>query len=65
MAGMKDEPSLHPATMDELVETIAFALHCDGRGRIAAERVAAHLEQSGFVFLKKPPIEHRVAEQRR
>ena len=53
---MEDEPCLRPVTTDELVETIAFALHYDGRGRLAAERVAAHLEQSRLVVMKKPPL---------
>jgi hypothetical protein len=53
---MQDEPCLRPVTTDELVETIASALHYDGRGRLAAERLAAHLEQSGFVVMKKPPL---------
>jgi len=53
---MEDETRLRPVTTDELVETIAFALHYDGRGRLAAERAAAHLEQSRFVVMKKPPL---------
>jgi hypothetical protein len=51
---MNDAPCLRPVTTDELVDTIAFALHYDGRGRLAAERVASHLAQSGFVVMKKP-----------
>lgn len=45
--------------------TSAFALQYDGRkrtrdtadymARIAAERLAQHLEQSGFVLMKRPP----------
>ena len=63
---MQDEPTYVPATTDEFVETLSFALRYDGRrrvhhadsvmARIAAERLAAHLEQSGFVVMKKPPI---------
>ena len=45
-----------PVTRDELVETIALALCHDGHGRIAAERQVAHLEQSGFVVMKKPSL---------
>jgi hypothetical protein len=55
---------LRPATPDEVVQTLAFALRYDGRrrvhdadgfmARIAAERLAAHLEHSGFVVMKKP-----------
>jgi hypothetical protein len=66
-ACMQDDPDrLRAATTDELVQALAFALRYDGRRRvhhadsvmalIAAERLAAHLEQSGFVVMKKPPL---------
>jgi len=53
---MNEAPCLRRVTTDELVETIAFALHYDGRGRLAAERVVAHLEQCRFVVMKKPAL---------
>ena len=64
---MQDEPRLRPATTDELVQALSFALQYAGRrrvhhaddvmARITAERLAAHLEQSRFVVMKRPPIE--------
>lgn len=60
---MQDEPGLRPATIDELVETLSFALQYGGRrvhhadsvmARIAAQRRTAHFEQSGFVVMKRP-----------
>ena len=57
-------PSLRPAQPDEIVDVLAFALQHDGRRRvhqadsficrIAAERLAKPLEQSGFVVMKRP-----------
>lgn len=57
---------LRPATRDELVHGLAFAMRYQGRkrandahadgfmARIAAERLADYLHQSGFV-MKRPP----------
>ena len=57
-------PDLRPATADELATTLAFGLRFDGRrrvhhadeamARITADRLVQHLEQSGFVVMKKP-----------
>jgi hypothetical protein len=62
---MTDPQDLHPATAEELAETLAFALRYDGRkrvhhadgmmARIAAESLVRHLEQSGFVVMKRAP----------
>ena len=51
-----------PATADEIVEALAFALRYEGRkrvhdadqamGRITADRLVCHLERSGFVLMK-------------
>ena len=71
---MQDEP-LRPATTDELVQALSFALRYQGRRRVhhaddfmgqaAAERLAAHLEHCGFVVMKKPPIaRHRTPGKR-
>jgi len=63
---MPDDEPLTPVTRDDLVQTLACGLRFDERGkahrqavdamaRIAAETLARHLEQSGFVVLRKPP----------
>ncbi len=49
-----------------LADALAFALRFDGRrrkhhaaeimARIVAKRLAEHLERSGFVVMKRPPI---------
>ena len=58
-------PALRPATPDEIADVLAFALRYEGRrrvhtaddmmARIAADRLVRHLEQSGFVVMKRPP----------
>ncbi len=64
---MPDEPDqLRPATPDEIVETLAFALRYEGRrrvrhadsfmARVAAERLVEHLRVSGFVVMKKTAV---------
>ncbi len=62
---MTQNPSLRPATADELAQTLAFALRFEGRKRvhyademmakITAQHLIAHLERSGYVVMKKPP----------
>lgn len=63
---MTDAPDrLTPASRDDLELAIAFALQFRGRKRIrtageimatlTAERIAEHLEEAGFVVMKKPP----------
>ena len=57
--------TLRPATQDEIADAVSFALRYDGRrrvhhadeimARITAERLAKHLERSGFVLMKRPP----------
>ena len=61
---MNDQPSLRPATPEEIEETLSFALRFKGRKRadvagpmvaqIAAEHLRCHLEASGFVVMKRP-----------
>ena len=61
---MPDEPSLRPATEDEIAESLAFGLRYEGRkrvhhadgmmARITAERLVRHLRTSGFVLMKQP-----------
>ena len=56
---------LLPATPAELIETLAFALHHDGRrrtdvahdftARIAAQHLVKKLLASRFVLMKRPP----------
>jgi hypothetical protein len=63
---MPDDPSLRPATRDELRDALGYALRFNRRGkahrhaledmaRIAADVLIEHLELSGFVVMKKPP----------
>ena len=56
-----------PAQSTEIVDAIAFALRYSGRKRvhdsseimagIVAKRLAEHLERSGFVMMKRPPLD--------
>jgi hypothetical protein len=58
--------NLTPATSEEIADAIAFALRYSGRKRvhdssemmaaIVAKRLAQHLERSGFVVMKRPPL---------
>jgi hypothetical protein len=65
--GMTDAPErLTPAEPEDLADALTFALRFDGRrrkndagefmARIVAKRLVDHLERSGFVVMKKPPI---------
>ena len=64
---MSDDPSaLSPATFEDVADALAFALRFQGRKRvhnadelmsaIVAKRLVEHLERSGFVVMKRPPI---------
>ena len=63
---MTDTPPLLPATPDEIEQSLSFALRFEGRKRvhngdelmatIVAERLVRHLELSGFVIMKRPPL---------
>jgi hypothetical protein len=64
---MPDAPErLTPATAEDVADALAFALRFQGRKRvhsadelmsaIVAKRLVEHLERSGFVVMKKPPI---------
>jgi hypothetical protein len=54
------------ATAEDVADALAFALRFQGRKRvhnadeimsaIVAKRLLEHLERSGFVVMKKPPI---------
>jgi hypothetical protein len=60
-----DTVPLHPASAEEIAKALPFALRYDGRkrvhdaddamGRITAERLVRHLQQSGFVIMKPVP----------
>ena len=63
---MTDAPDrLTPATPEDLVDALAFALRFDGRkrkhdadeklARIVARRLVEYLHGAGFVVMKKPP----------
>ena len=59
-----DKPDLRPATAREIEESLSFALRYAGRrrvhhademmARITAERLVQHLEQSGYVLMRRP-----------
>lgn len=63
---MSDADRLTPADPADLTAALAFALRFQGRKRahnadeimseIVAKRLVEHLERSGFVVMKKPPI---------
>ena len=66
--GMPDTRSLRPATADEIAEALSFALRYQGRKRVnhaddAMARIllsgltlVRHLQASGFVLMKGPPL---------
>src|ERR1700691_165046 len=72
---MSDADRLTPASSDDLADALAFALRYSGRKRtndagemmaaIVAKRLVEHLERSGFVVMKKPPIGGGAAITRR
>jgi len=57
---------LTPASPEDLADALAFALRYSGRKRvhdsaemmskIVAKRLVEHMENSGFVVMKKPPV---------
>ncbi len=59
-----DKLDLRPATAGEIEESLSFALRYAGRrrvhhaddvmARITAERLVCHLEQSGYVLMRRP-----------
>jgi hypothetical protein len=62
---MPDDDALTAASRDDLVGALAYGLQFDRSGkthrkaaeltaRIAAEALAAYLEQAGFVMMKRP-----------
>ncbi len=61
---MDNTPALRPATMEEIAESISFALRYDGRkrvshademmARITADRLVRHLRGAGFVVMRQP-----------
>ena len=64
---MSDDPiALSLAKFEDLADALAFALRFEGRKRvhnadelmsaIVAKRLVEHLERSGFVVMKRPPI---------
>lgn len=62
---MAQDDELTPATREDLITTLSFALQFTGRkrthhadsfmARIAAEHLVDHLDRSGFVVSKRPP----------
>ena len=64
---MSDDPNLLcRATAEDVADALAFALRFQGRkhvhnadelmSAIVAKRLVEHLERSGFVVMKRPPI---------
>jgi hypothetical protein len=59
---MSDHPNLRPATDEELIDSLSFALRFNGRkrrdvagpfmARVAAEHLVRHLTLSGYVIMK-------------
>lgn len=69
---MADDPTLRPATRDEVRDALGYALRFSRRGkthrhalddmaRIAADVLIEHLELSGFVVMVKPGAVSRPA----
>ena len=62
---MAEDEDLSPATREEVISNLSFALRFGGRkrvhqsndfmARIAAEHLADHLARSGFVICRCPP----------
>ncbi len=58
---MAQDDNLSPATREEVISTLSFALRFTGRKRthqaddIMARVAAEHLARSGFVVSKRPP----------
>ena len=64
---MSDDPSvLSAAKFEDVADALAFALRFQSRKRVhnadelmsafVAKRLVEHLERSGFVIMKRPPI---------
>ena len=61
---MTENQTLRPATAEEIIDSLAFALRYEGRKRVAhaddlmaritADRLVRHLQDSGFVLMKQP-----------
>ena len=61
---MSNEIPLHPASAEEIAESLSYALRYDGRkrvhhadeamARITAERLVRHLERCGYVLMRRP-----------
>jgi hypothetical protein len=64
---MPDDPAkLRPVDLDDLRQSLEFALSFDGRkrfrhadglaARITADHLVKHLQRSGYVVMRGPPI---------
>jgi len=59
-----DKRELRPATAQEIEDSLSFALRYAGKkrvhsaddvmARVTAERLVRHLEQSGYVLMRRP-----------
>lgn len=63
---MPDDAPLTPASREELVQALAYALRFDDRGKphrqavdmmahITAQTLARYLDMAGFVVMRRPP----------
>jgi len=62
---MPNVPTLRPADPIEVADALAYALRYDGKrrvyhaddamARITAERLIRHMEQAGFMLMRKAP----------
>jgi hypothetical protein len=62
----ESDPKLTPADASDIADSIGFALLFSGKKRvhdsdrmmasIAAKHIVSHLENCGFVVMKRPPI---------
>jgi Rha family phage regulatory protein len=62
---MHDEKKLNPAPADDVMTALMFALRFNGKKRVhygdefmaklMAQHLVAHMDQAGFVIMKKPP----------
>jgi hypothetical protein len=71
MTGPHTAPSLTPANPSEALFSLSYALTHDGKRRfgqannlmavLTAHHLLEHLERSGFVVMKKPPVADHAA----
>ena len=63
---MTSDPKLTPAALEDLANSLSFALRFEGRkskhdsdrlnADIVAQRLVRYLDKAGYVVMKKPPL---------